>query len=181
MDDIVVLVPSHWKFRKAVRVVNQTLNRLQLEKHPEKTFIGKIERGFEFLGYHFRPGRLTVAQKTVERFVERAIQLYEQEPGETCASSQLGTYVQRWGRWARAGVPKGAVCGIPPSGAFPGCLTLWWIDSPSPTLFPPLLSSAGPYPVISCANRLPARFLPLFVLPCMAIRGTRRVWRLHIA
>jgi RNA-directed DNA polymerase len=69
MDAIVVLAPSHWKLRKAVRVVNQTLNGLQLEKHPEKTFIGTIERGCEFLGHHFRPGRLTVAQKTVERFV----------------------------------------------------------------------------------------------------------------
>jgi RNA-directed DNA polymerase len=100
-----VLAPSHWKLRKAVRVVNQTLNGLQLEKHPEKTFIGKIERGFEFLGYHFRPGTLTVAQKTVERFVERAIQLYEQEPGEPFDSSRLGTYIQRWCRWARAGLP----------------------------------------------------------------------------
>ena len=106
MDDIVVLAPSHWKLRKAVRVVNQTLNGLQLEKHPEKTFIGKIEQGFEFLGYHFRPGRLTIVQKTVERFVERAIQLYEQEPGEACDSSRLGRYVQRWGRWVRAGVPR---------------------------------------------------------------------------
>jgi RNA-directed DNA polymerase len=61
MDDIVVLAPSHWKLRKAVRVVNQTLNGLQLEKHPEKTCIGKIERGFEFLGYHFGPGRLIIA------------------------------------------------------------------------------------------------------------------------
>jgi RNA-directed DNA polymerase len=104
MDDIIVLAPSQWKLRKAVWVVNQTLNGLQLEKHPEKTFIGKIERGFEFLGYHFRPGRLTIAQKTVERFVERAIRLYEQEPGKSFDSSRLGTYVQRWTRWARAGL-----------------------------------------------------------------------------
>jgi len=48
MDDIVVLAPSHWKLRKAVRVVNRTLDGLQLEKHPGKTFIGKIERGFDF-------------------------------------------------------------------------------------------------------------------------------------
>jgi hypothetical protein len=34
MDDIVVLAPSRWKLRKAVRVVNQTLDGLQLEKHP---------------------------------------------------------------------------------------------------------------------------------------------------
>jgi hypothetical protein len=87
-----------------VRVVNQTLNELQVEKHPEKMFIGKIERGFEFLGYHFRPGRLTIVQKTVERFVSRASRLYEQEPGESCDSSRLGQYVQRWTRWARAGL-----------------------------------------------------------------------------
>jgi RNA-directed DNA polymerase len=89
-----------------------TLNGLQLEKHPEKTFIGKIERGFEFLGYHFRPGRLTIAPKTVERFVERAIQLYEQEPGETRASSRLGTYVQRWRRWVWAGLHRRGWVGV---------------------------------------------------------------------
>jgi hypothetical protein len=37
MDDIVVLAPSRWKLRRAVRVVNQTLNGLGLEKQPEKT------------------------------------------------------------------------------------------------------------------------------------------------
>jgi Retron-type reverse transcriptase len=34
MDDIIVLAPSRWKLRQAVRVVNQTLDGLQLEKHP---------------------------------------------------------------------------------------------------------------------------------------------------
>lgn len=111
MDDIVVLAPSCWKLRRAVRVVNQTLNGLRLEKHPEKTFIGRIEKGFDFLGYHLRPGRLGVAQKTVERFVERARRLYEQEPGGGLASSRLGRYVQRWFRWARAGFSEGVVEG----------------------------------------------------------------------
>lgn len=69
--------------RKAVRVVNQTLNGLGLEKHPEKTFIGRIEREFDVLGCHLRLGRFAVAQKTVERFVERASRLYERKPGET--------------------------------------------------------------------------------------------------
>jgi RNA-directed DNA polymerase len=109
MDDIVVLAPSHWKLRRAVRVVNQTLNGLGLEKQPEKTFIGRIEKGFDFLGYHLRPGRLAMAQKTVERFVERASRLYERKPGETFDSSRLGRYVQRWFRWARAGLSDGLV------------------------------------------------------------------------
>ena len=46
-----------------------------------------------------------MAAKTVEKFVERAIRLYEREPGEASASARLGAYVRRWVRWARAGVP----------------------------------------------------------------------------
>ncbi len=45
-----------------------------------------------------------MAKKTIEIFVARAIRLYEQEPGEACASARLGSYVQRWLRWTRAGV-----------------------------------------------------------------------------
>ena len=26
-----------------------------VEKHPDKTFIGRIEKGFDFPGYHFGP------------------------------------------------------------------------------------------------------------------------------
>ena len=77
-----------------------------MEKHPDKTFIGRIEKGFDFLGYHFGPDGLSVATKTVENFVARAIRLYEQEPGEACASARLGLYVRRWVRWVGAGLPE---------------------------------------------------------------------------
>ena len=80
MDDILVLAPTRWKIRKAVKVVNGMLGALGLEKHPDKTFIGRVERGFDFLGYHFSPAGLAVAEETVARFVARAIRLYEQEP-----------------------------------------------------------------------------------------------------
>jgi RNA-directed DNA polymerase len=111
MDDIVVLAPSRWKLRKAARVVNQTLNGLGLEKRSEKTFVGRIERGLDFLGYHLRPEGLRVAQATLEKFIARATQLYEQGPGEGEAAARLGQYVQRWGKWARAGLD-------------------WWTSSP---------------------------------------------------
>ncbi len=109
MDDILVLAPTRWKLRKAVRRVNEMLGCLRLEKHPDKTFIGRTESGFDFLGYHFRPGQLSVAGKTIERFVARAIRLYEQEPGEACVSSRFGLYVRRWVRWASAGLPVEAI------------------------------------------------------------------------
>jgi RNA-directed DNA polymerase len=78
MDDILILAPSRWQLRHAVRLVNQTLGMLNLEKHPDKTFIGRIERGFDFLGYHFSPAELSVAEKTIDNFIEKASRLYEQ-------------------------------------------------------------------------------------------------------
>ena len=85
---------------KAVKRVNEMLGCLRLEKHPDKTFIGRIEQGFDFLGYHFGPEGFTVAAKTIEQFVAPAIRLYEQEPGEAFASARLGLYVRRWVGWA---------------------------------------------------------------------------------
>ncbi len=81
MDDIVVFAPRRWRLRGAVRALNQALGALRLEKHPGKTFIGRIEKGFDFLGYHFSPRGLTPARQTIENLLERAIRLYEQGPG----------------------------------------------------------------------------------------------------
>jgi len=65
---------------------------LQVEKHPDKTFIGCISRGFDFLGYWFSTKGLGIARKTWERFVERVTRRYEQGEGadEVC----LGAYVR---------------------------------------------------------------------------------------
>jgi hypothetical protein len=60
------------------------------EKRPDKTFIGCIVRGFDFLGYHFGPEGLSVAKATLGKFVERAARLYEQGPGEPEGSRRLG-------------------------------------------------------------------------------------------
>ena len=47
---IVVLAPSHWKLRRTVKAVNQVIGSLRLEKHPDKALIGRIVKGFDFLG-----------------------------------------------------------------------------------------------------------------------------------
>jgi len=57
---------------------------------PGQDLIGGIERGFDFLGYHFEPDGLTMARKTIEKVFSRAIRLYEQGPGEAIASARLG-------------------------------------------------------------------------------------------
>jgi RNA-directed DNA polymerase len=66
--------------------------------------IARIERGFDFLGYHFGPAGLTVAAKTIANFIEKASQLYEQKRGAVLAATALEMYVRRWVRWARSGL-----------------------------------------------------------------------------
>jgi len=116
MDDILVLAPTRWWLRKAVKVLNRVFATLRLENHPDKTFIGKIERGFDFLGYHFSPMGLRVATGTMVRFIEHAARLYEQERGGRFSSSPLGLYIKRWLRWVNAGIREDGMvlvlCGI---------------------------------------------------------------------
>ncbi|MCI5122498.1 MAG: hypothetical protein D3908_15180, partial [Candidatus Electrothrix sp. AUS4] len=40
-----VIAPTRWKLRTAVAKVNRVLAALLLEQHPDKTFIGRAERG----------------------------------------------------------------------------------------------------------------------------------------
>ena len=101
MDDWVVLAPTRWKLRKAVRIVNETLAELQVVQHPDKTFVGKLARGFSFLGYEFNAsGLIGIARPTRQKFVERISQLYEQN----ATSSRIGEYVRRWLIWVRSGL-----------------------------------------------------------------------------
>lgn len=74
-----------------------------LEKHPEKTVIGRIKKGFDFLGYHISPEGVSVARSTVENFIERSARLYEREPEGGYPPPRLGLYVKRWCRWVHAG------------------------------------------------------------------------------
>ena len=46
-----VLTPTRWKLRRAVALLNGIFTTLGLEKDPHKTFIGRVEKGFDFLGY----------------------------------------------------------------------------------------------------------------------------------
>jgi len=80
MHDWVILAPTRWRLRRAVRMVNETLRELRVEQHPDKTFIGRIERGFTFLGYWVtEKGEAGVAPSAWEAFRGRVARLYEED------------------------------------------------------------------------------------------------------
>ncbi len=99
MDDILIFTTTRWKLKKAIQVLNRTFNELKLEQHPDKTLIGRTERGFDFLGYHFKPGMLSVAKKTVHNFLKHIARLYEQGAD----INRIGQYVRKWLQWVEHG------------------------------------------------------------------------------
>ena len=100
VDDWVILAPTRWKLRDAIWAVNQTLEELRVEQHPDKTFVGRVGRGFDFLGYRFTPQGLGVAPQTLQKFAQRVTRLYEQG----ASRRRLGQYAERWQAWVGAGL-----------------------------------------------------------------------------
>jgi hypothetical protein len=54
-DDWVIVAYSRWRLRRAIRAMHQALDRLGFKLHPDKTQIGRVEQGFDFLGYRLTP------------------------------------------------------------------------------------------------------------------------------
>jgi RNA-directed DNA polymerase len=104
MDDILILAPTRWKIRKAMAVVKATLSRLHLDTHPDKTFIGRIARGFDFLGYHFSRTGLRVARSTLRKANDHIVRLYEQKKKGPDWPLSLERYVRRWRGWVKGGL-----------------------------------------------------------------------------
>jgi hypothetical protein len=83
--------------------LEQVLTSLRLEKRPDKTFIDKIERGFDLLGYRFGSSVFELAEAMLERFVDQATRSYEQGRRERIKAPSFGRRAGRWLGWANGG------------------------------------------------------------------------------
>ncbi|NCT57270.1 MAG: hypothetical protein GW760_06135 [Legionella sp.] len=94
MDDWVIMVKTKHQLRKVIRLTHQILDKLKLKMHPDKTFLGCIKKGFDFLGVHFgvTPG---LSATTLERHQTKLAQRYAQGASSAC----IGDYVARWTSW----------------------------------------------------------------------------------
>lgn len=69
MDDWVILSKTRSSLRRLVKKMHQVMHRLKFKLAIDKTFIGKIARGFDFLGYRFSDqGIIGLAAKTIQNF-----------------------------------------------------------------------------------------------------------------
>ncbi len=72
---------------------------LKVVQHPDKTFIRRVARGFDFLGYQFGVGGLGIARQSIERSLGKMARLYEQGADEV----RVGVYWRNWVRWVTGG------------------------------------------------------------------------------
>lgn len=110
MDDLLILTRTRWQLKRAVATMNGWFTVAKLTQHPDKTFIGRIAHGFDWLGYQFTASGLhSVASRTVEHFETKLHRLFEQarRRGTSMEETrqQVVAYIGRWKTWASAGLP----------------------------------------------------------------------------
>ncbi|WP_449543076.1 reverse transcriptase domain-containing protein [Enterobacter ludwigii] len=104
MDDIVILTRTRWHLRRAVRTLNVFFASGGYRQHPDKTFIGKTEKGFDWMGIQFnRSGIEGVAPRAMASHRQRLRRLYEQawRYGKVKTRARVGEYVRRWKIWGK--------------------------------------------------------------------------------
>jgi hypothetical protein len=113
MDDLVVLTPTRARLRKAIKVTYQALKPWGYKLHTnEKTFIGKIAKGFDFCGFKLSYNKMILAKSCLAKFEKRLSKLYEQLSKckrsnyknkfiATALLKKIELYVWRFKRWAR--------------------------------------------------------------------------------
>lgn len=109
MDDIVIFTRTRWHLRRAVRTLNVFFASGGYRQHPDKTFIGKTEKGFDWMGIQFnRSGIGDVAPRAVANHRQRLRRLYEQawRYGKEKTRARVGEYVRRWKIWRKYMIPK---------------------------------------------------------------------------
>ena len=110
-DDFVILAKSRWDLKRAIKTMYFVLDKLNLEVHSaEKKFIGRINAGFSFLGYYFKPNcKLRPSRESLKRMLSNSLRLYEQACENRLGDLKtfkfrLRQYLERWHLYLRSGL-----------------------------------------------------------------------------
>lgn len=105
MDDFLFLSARRWPLRRAVRRLHDYFEDTGFECHPDKTQVGRIERGFDWLGVWFdATGPTGIAPRAKENHRARRLRLEEQARrcglSEEAVRLRVQQYEARWKKWA---------------------------------------------------------------------------------
>lgn len=100
MDDWVIIQSKRYDLRKTIKKVYAVLHTLGLRIAQDKTYIGRVCKGFDFLGFHCCPTGMSVSEVSLSRRDQKIARLYEQG----ASKKRVGAYLRRWLGWAGTGL-----------------------------------------------------------------------------
>lgn len=110
MDDFVMFARTRWQLRRCVKQLHHYFNLAGFETHPDKTQLGRIEQGFDWLGVWFTPEGTTIAPRALENYRVQRLRLYEQARRRGLSTADCDARVQayetRWKLWANGMIPE---------------------------------------------------------------------------
>lgn len=105
MDDFIILAKSRWQLRGQVKALNGYLQAYGFIQHPDKTFIGRLEKGFDWMGAWLgTEGVEDIAPRALANHREKVRRLYERLRmwPRARAHARVSQYRSRWKIWACA-------------------------------------------------------------------------------
>lgn len=104
MDDFLLLSQTRWGLRRAIRRLHQFMQPQGFAMHPDKTQLGRLANGFDWLGIWFGPEGPSIAPRALNNHQQRRLRLYEQARNrglsESAAQERVRAYETRWDIWA---------------------------------------------------------------------------------
>jgi len=101
MDDWLILTKTRGQLRRLIKKMHDTVRCLKLKLAIDKTYIGRIKNGFDFLGYRFNHrGLIGFAKKTIDNYNNHITELYEHHT----VDNGLASYIKHWRSWALGGL-----------------------------------------------------------------------------
>ncbi len=103
MDDIIIMTNSSYQLRRSLKSIYALMSQLKISIHRnnEKFYIGKIEHGFDFLGYRINKTKyLSLTKKTLQNHFAKLRALYEQRSSQ----QKIAQYRKRFWTWVSGGL-----------------------------------------------------------------------------
>lgn len=107
MDDFIILAKSRWQLRRQVKALNGYLQAYGFIQHPDKTFIGRLEKGFDWMGAWLgTEGVEGIAPRALANHREKVRRLYERLRmwPRARAHARVSQYRSRWKIWAMGAI-----------------------------------------------------------------------------
>lgn len=112
MDDVIILAKSRWSLRRQTKRLKQWFSDYGFEAHPDKTQIGRVAKGFDWMGAWLTDAGVTdVAPRAKANHLTKVRRLYEQlarlpawlrRRKQPQVHARVSRYRRRWTLWSMA-------------------------------------------------------------------------------